>query len=68
VLPLLPEIYCAAMGRKNKAAASLAELQEGLTYQSALLLIRREHELSDGETFHETAQRLIDAALKESRQ
>jgi hypothetical protein len=51
------------MGRRNKDAARLAELRGDLTYQSALLLIRREHEKGDGGTFHQTAQQLIEAAL-----
>jgi hypothetical protein len=44
------------MRRRDKYPARLAEVREDLTYASAPSLIRREHEVSDGEPFHQTAQ------------
>lgn len=54
------------MGRRNKYAVMLAEARHDLSYQAALVLIRREHETSPGEAFDQTAQRLIDEAAADA--
>jgi hypothetical protein len=54
------------MGRRDRFAVRLAEVRPDLSYEAALVLIRREHEMSPDESFHQTAQRLIDSAAADT--